>query len=125
MALFGKKTDVKEKQEAKAVDVPRASADNSSFSLPLALVQPRISEKAGALAKLNKYVFTIQRRANKLEVKKAIERKYAVKVLRVNIVNVLGKSKSFGRIVGRTSAFKKAVVTLKQGDRIKGLSDVA
>lgn len=88
------------------------------------LIQPRISEKSGKLAKTNKYVFLVYKNSNKVEVKKAVEREYKVKVLRVNMINNLGKVKNFGRIQGKTSPIRKAVVTLKQGESIKGLTDV-
>ncbi len=89
------------------------------------IVQPRVSEKAGALAKLNKYAFVIKKSTNKVEVKKAIEKIYKVRVTGVNVINVLGKEKHRGRIVGRTGDFKKAIVTLKQGDRIEGITETA
>lgn len=126
MAFFGKKTEKEEeKKEDKASDTVVAPSQDFSLSLPLNLVQPRVSEKAGALAKLNKYVFVVKRRANKVEVKKAVEAKYKVKVLRVNMINTKGKMKSFGRTSGRTSDFKKAIVTLREGDKIAGMTDIA
>lgn len=88
------------------------------------LVKPRISEKAGALGARGKYVFVVHRSANKVEIKKAIERTYKVKVTQVNVLNTSGKRRSYGRTAGRTSPFKKAIVTLKEGDKIAGLTDV-
>ncbi len=124
MAFFSKKTPAENKETAVA-HVKAEPSQEVSLSLPLVLVQPRISEKAGKLAKLNKYVFIVKKKTNKVEVKKAVESKYKVKVLRVNSVNTKGKTKSFGRTPGMTSAFKKAIVTLRKGDQIKGLTDVA
>ena len=135
MALFGKKSNTDEKKESASAqasvdkevvsDVKAGSSDSIALNLPQVLVQPRISEKAGQLAKLNKYVFVVKKKANKVEVKKAVESKYQVKVTQVNMVNTQGKTKSFGRTPGRTADFRKAIVTLKEGDSIKGLTDVA
>lgn len=124
MAIFSKKPDTAEKQETEVSDVKADSAQIVSLNLPFVLVQPRVSEKAGQLAKLNKYVFIVKKKANKVEVKKAVESKYQVRVLQVNMVNTQGKTKSFGRTPGRTADFRKAIVTLKEGDSIKGLTDV-
>ncbi len=104
-------------QEAKPAKV-NASALKFVSSV---LVQPRVSEKAGSLSKLNKYVFLVERSANKISVKKAVERVYKVKVIQVNMVNVKGKRRYFGRIWGKMSDFRKAIVTLKKGDRIEGV----
>lgn len=80
--------------------------------------QPRVTEKSVGLAGLDKYVFVVDGKANKPETKKVIEAIYGVKVKDVNIVNVKGKPKRLGRSMGRTSNFKKAVVTLKKGHKI-------
>lgn len=85
------------------------------------LVAPRISEKAAKLGESNKYVFVVTRSANKVELKKAIERAYKVRVTGVNIITNMGKSRNFGQKSGKTSNFKKAVVTLKKGDKIEGM----
>lgn len=70
----------------------------------------------------NRYGFIVDKRANKLEIKKAIESLYEVKVIDVNTMNYSGKNKSrytkSGYLKGRTNAFKKAVVTLNAGDSI-------
>ncbi len=87
------------------------------------LVQPRVSEKASHLAGKGKYVFIVAPKANKVEVKKAIEKAYKVKVIQVNIINNKGKVRNFGRTTGRISGFKKAVVTLKQGDKIEDMTE--
>lgn len=127
MSLFSKKKHEEEKQASAVAEPSEVKTTGSlemALSLPLLLVQPRISEKAGALAKINKYVFVVKKKANKVEVKKAVESKYKVRVLRMNMLNTQGKTKTFGRTIGRTSGFKKAIVTLKKGDKIEGLTDV-
>ncbi len=124
MALFGKKTDAA-KDEVKYEVPAQAAATSLNFAkIPTVLTQPRISEKAGRLAGMNKYVFKVANKANKVEVKKAVEAAYKVRVTQVNIVTNQGKKRNFGSKTGMTSAFKKAIVTLKQGDKIEGLTDV-
>jgi len=83
------------------------------------LIKPRISEKAGQFEKMGKYVFEVSNKANKVSVKKAVEQQYQVKVVRVNMIKMEGKTKNSGRVSGKTSDFKKAIVTLKQGQKIE------
>jgi large subunit ribosomal protein L23 len=64
------------------------------------------------------YVFEVDRDANKIEIQAAIERLFKVKVLQVRTSNVLGKIKRLGRRYGKRADWKKAIVTLKEGDRI-------
>ena len=118
MAILSEKKQ--EKKESKGADAGAALG----VKIPKVLVQPRISEKAGHLVSLNKYVFKVLPTTNKVEVKKAVEAAYKVKVTGVNMVVNKGKTRNFGRTVGRTSSFKKAIVTLKKGDKIEGLTDV-
>ena len=67
----------------------------------------------------NKYIFEVDRRANKIEVAKALEKLFKVKVLDVHVMNVTGKKKRVGRILGEKRSWKKAVVTLAPGNRIE------
>lgn len=87
------------------------------------LVRPRITEKVnGQMEKQNRYTFVVDKRANKLEIKAAVEEFYGVKVKDVNTIVIPAKSKSrftkAGFISGRKSSFKKAVVTLAEGENI-------
>lgn len=82
------------------------------------LVRPRVTEKAYAVNALNQYVFQVSPKATKTEVKKAVEAAYKVTVVSVNITKLPGKKKNVGRIVGRRSGVRKAVVRLKAGDTI-------
>jgi large subunit ribosomal protein L23 len=77
------------------------------------LVFPRLSEKASALARLNKYVFKVEGKVNKVELRKALEKAYGVKIADINMVSVKGKYRRYGRSFGKMSNFKKAIVTLK------------
>jgi large subunit ribosomal protein L23 len=67
----------------------------------------------------NKYVFEVDRRANKIEVGKAIEKAFNVKVLEVRVMNVPGKKKRVGKIIGEKRAWKKAIITLAPESRIE------
>lgn len=87
------------------------------------LVRPLITEKVNnQMEKSGRYSFEVDKRANKLEIKKAVEEFYGVKVKDVNTVVVPGKSKSrftkAGFIQGVKGSYKKAVVTLAEGDSI-------
>ena len=91
--------------------------------------KPVITEKMTAISeKLNKYAFIVDKNANKIEIKKAVEKLYDVKVEAVNTMNYAGKTKSrytkSGVVSGRTPAFKKAIVTLKEGDTIDFFSNI-
>ena len=72
----------------------------------------------------NKYIFEVATEANKIEIKHAVESIFSVSVERVRTQNSLGKLKRMGRFAGRRSAWKKAVITLKQGDTIELFEDV-
>jgi large subunit ribosomal protein L23 len=80
----------------------------------------RVTEKGTAQAeKLNQYQVVVDKHANKLDVKHAVERLFKVKVLHVNTMNVRGKARRERTVqFGRTPGWKKAVVTLKEGDKI-------
>ena len=84
------------------------------------LVQALVSEKATELLEsLNCYVFKVSPDANKLEIKTAIEKSFNVKVASVTTINVHGKTKKLGRFVGKRSSWKKALVRLKEGEKIE------
>lgn len=80
------------------------------------LLNPLLSEKASNMKPLKKYVFRIAVDSNKIEVKNAIEELYKVKVEKVNIINMAPKYKRVRTQYGYSRAWKKAVVTLKEGE---------
>lgn len=93
------------------------------------IVKPMITEKMTAIGeKLQHYGFIVDKRANKLQIKAAIKDLYGVEVSTVNTMNYAGKRKSrftkTGVIAGKTSAFKKAVVTLAEGETIDFFSNI-
>lgn len=81
--------------------------------------RPVVTEKGTALKEQNKYCFEVDRRANKIEVKRAVEVLFNVKVAAVHTVAMRGRVKRVGRFAGRTADWKKAVVTLKEGHTIE------
>ncbi len=93
------------------------------------IIKPVITEKMTDLGeKLNRYGFIVHKKANKLQIKKAVEDLYGVDVDSVNTMNFSGKIKSrftkSGAITGRTSAYKKAIVTLAEGETIDFYSNI-
>src|SRR3989337_4364240 len=93
------------------------------------LIKPILTEKANAQQeKLRRYAFRVSRKANKLEIKKAVEEFYGVTVINVNTSVVPGKAKSrstkAGYIKGRKPAFKKALVTVAEGENIDLYSNI-
>jgi large subunit ribosomal protein L23 len=81
--------------------------------------RPLVTEKSTQQKEANRqYAFEVDRSANKIEIQSAVERLFKVKVLQVRTCNVLGKIKRLGRRYGKRPDWKKAVVTLKEGDRI-------
>jgi large subunit ribosomal protein L23 len=81
-----------------------------------------VTEKAERLkAEQNRYTFKVARTANKIEVRDAVERLFKVHVREVRVMNFLGKMRRMGRFSGRRPDWKKAIVTLKQGERIESL----
>lgn len=81
--------------------------------------KPLISEKTMRMLEENKYTFRVDPRANKIEIKHAIAELFNVNVVEVTTMNVKGKEKRMGRYVGRTTNWKKAIVTLQDGDKIE------
>jgi large subunit ribosomal protein L23 len=84
------------------------------------LIAPHVSEKSARIAELgNQYVFRVRTDATKPEIRAAVEFMFEVKVDKVRVVNQAGKSKKFGRSLGRRSDWKKAYVRLAEGQAIE------
>jgi len=79
---------------------------------------PIVSEKATDISTLGKYMFLVDRKATKPEIKKIIQATYKVDVEDVNIINIKPKQRRLGRSVGTKPGYKKAVVTLKAGQKL-------
>ncbi len=84
------------------------------------LVKPVLSEKSTAFSELKKpkYIFWVNVNANKAEIKKAVQQYFNVTPVNVQVMKVFGKLKRVRRDYGRTATRKKAIVTLKHGDKI-------
>jgi large subunit ribosomal protein L23 len=84
------------------------------------LRKPLLTEKVAAAQDANnQYAFEVDPKANKIEIKRAVEKKYTVTVTGIQTMNVLGKTKRLGRFEGRRPNWKKAIVTLKKGESIE------
>jgi large subunit ribosomal protein L23 len=93
------------------------------------IIKPIVTEKMTKLGeKLNRYGFRVQKSANKIEIKQAIEAMYNVTITEVNTLVVAPKIKNrftkSGAITGKTSAYKKAIVTVKEGEQIDFYSNI-
>jgi len=83
------------------------------------LRRPVITEKSTMLGESGHYVFEVARDANKIEIRRAVEAVFKVDVEAVNVSHVHGKMRRMGRSTGMTSSWKKAVVTLRKGQKIE------
>ena len=83
------------------------------------LIRPLITEHCTDLMADNKFVFIVDKRANKIQVAQAVREIFNVTVEDVNTINVKGKTKRRGRTVGKTASYKKAIVKVKAGETIE------
>ena len=118
-----KKAVEKEKPKAKVLSRKKekkgkleAKIESKAYRV---LIRPLISEKATTLGTQNKYVFMVARNATKIDIKRAIEDVYGIRPISVRTINILGKQRRYGRTVGKTRSYKKAIVTLPPGKTIQ------
>lgn len=137
MGIFNKTTEEKKsdpkakaaaKQEEKkatkelyaAETAKKADKKESKFENAYkVLLKPLVTEKASIGGQFNKYFFEVSSDANKVEVAKAVEKVYGIKPVRVNMINTDGKKVRYGRYNGKRKDWKKAIVTLPEGQSIK------
>lgn len=131
MPLFGKKNienkkDKKQGQEKKAefqktqkIEKIKPIVSSKWDDSLKFLISPHITEKSTKISHDNFYVFKINSRANKNQIKKAVETLYNVNVEKVNIINIKRKRKGFGRLEGYKQGYKKAMVKVKKGQKIE------
>jgi large subunit ribosomal protein L23 len=137
MGLFGfgkkKKEEEKPKLEETAKEVvPAGEGEVAAPAAPVVklpkgedahsyqiILRPIITEKGGLLEGYGQYFFKVTKAANKVEIKKAVEKLYKVRVDRVNVISMPSKFRRVGEHEGKKSGFKKAIVTLKKGDKIE------
>lgn len=98
--------------------VAKAKAGKGGFSYD-AVKDPHISEKATYLTEKNQYTFKVSPSFNKTEIQKAVSGIYGVDVLSVNIIKIPAKKRRLGRTQGWRKSYKKAVVTIKEGQKIE------
>ena len=82
------------------------------------LIRPIVTEKTSVMLPENTSTYQVPLDANKVEIRQAVEAIFGVKVLSVNTIRVLGKTKRMGRYVGKRSDYKKAIVKLAEGNAI-------
>lgn len=110
---------------ASAASVPELSVNAPAASeVEAAILGPVVTEKNSALSILDQYGFRVAPWATKQIVRRAIERQFRVHVTRVNVLNVRSKIRRRGRIEGQVPGYRKALVTLKEGERIDLLQDL-
>lgn len=114
-----KEVEPKPKTEKKVSKPKERKSKGIYFNI---LKSPHVTEKASFLAEQNKYIFKVWPRAHKLEIGKAIEDLYGVKVTAVRIINIPKKAKRIGKSQGFKSGFKKAIISLKKGQKIEVIS---
>ncbi len=146
MALFAKKTKEKKEKvkEKKISDVKFDNAAGEAKKKPVknekiqkmtekkdaveiasgvvkndVIIEPWITEKGHNAMAENKYIFRVRKEADKKNIKLSIESLYGVKVIDVNIINIPAKKRMYGRHEGKKSGYKKAIIKLKEGDKIE------
>ena len=118
MAIFSKKTK-KETPKAAAVAAPEVKPNLRGENARRVLVRPHVSEKSLALEPKGTYAFLVRGDANKTLVKEEVERRYKVKVVRVNIVRTHAARRFFRGVWHEGFIEKKALVTLAEGAKIE------
>jgi len=110
---------LEEKKENSKEETDKKSNDTRTIEVFAKLIKkPILTEKAVSLSALNKYIFEVDNSLNKSEIKKTIERKYNVKIKKINIIKSRKRKKKFLRTYSQPRKYKKAIVTLKEGYKI-------
>jgi large subunit ribosomal protein L23 len=115
------KKEIKEKPAVVKSTQPKRQRKITGDSVKF-LKSPHVAEKSTDLLGKNQYVFKVWPRANKVEIKKAIESIFKVDVVGVRIVNLPKKKRRLGKTQGFTKGYKKAIVRIKEGQKIEILS---
>lgn len=113
-----KKTKIAKPAKASPREIKRETKIGEAWK---ALKFPSITEKATDLTKQNQYAFKVWKRANKIEIRKAIEDIYGVDVTSVKIINIPSKKRRLGKTTGVKKGYKKAMVKIKEGQKIEVL----
>lgn len=122
MGILNRKKNKDEKPAEQPVKaepaVETTKAESASVVSARVIIKPLITEKAAVFQSLNKYAFLVDRKATKPQIKRAIKDIYGIEPISVNVANIEGKAKRFGKSPGRRKDFRKALVTLPQGKTI-------
>ena len=113
-----KKVSDEKKSDVAVVKPAKVVIGEGKFSYE-AVKQPHISEKATGLMEQNQYIFKVLSSANKLDIKKAVEGIYGVNVLSVNKIKIPAKKRRLGRHEGWRKSYQKAIVKIKEGQKIE------
>lgn len=126
MALFRKTKKVSQSEVPKVEETVSSPTESRPISRSVpsevatkVFARPKISEKATKLLDQRKYVFLVNEKSTKPEIKRAIEGTYRVHVEALNTIRIKGKTKAWRRRIHKAPAIKKAVVTLREGDKIE------
>lgn len=113
------KPKAKKEEKAPKAETKQQAKTEKAHEAWRVLEAAHITEKAAFLAENNKYVFKIKDRATKMEVKKAVEGLFNVKVTKINLITIPKKKKRLGRVEGWKKGYRKAVVALVKGQSIE------
>ena len=111
-----KSSIVKKEEKAPKEAVLKQTKKGSASQI---LHSPHVTEKSSVLSEKNKYVFKVFPKSNKIEIKKAVSSAYGVDVIDVKIINVSRKKRRIGRNTGWKKGYKKAIIKLKEGQKIE------
>ena len=114
-----KKEEKKEEEREEKREITQKERERKESIASFVLIEPHITEKSTRLQKQNQYVFKVFKKATKNEIKKAVESLFGVHVESVRVINVPPKKKRLGRIEGKKSGYKKAIVKIKEGEKIE------
>lgn len=109
---------VAKKVKEEVIKTPAAKTKTTKFSYE-AIKQPHISEKASYLSEKDQYIFEVSPNYNKNEIKNAVQGIYGVDVLSVNVIKIPAKKRRLGKTEGFRKAYKKAVIKIKEGQKIE------
>jgi large subunit ribosomal protein L23 len=113
------KKEVKQSSEKAKTEIPKPKKERKGKPTNYRILKSlHVTEKATDLSKNNQYVFEVFPRSNKTEIKKAVEETFNVDVIKVNIIKTPAKRRRQGRTLGWKKGYKKAIVSIKEGQKI-------
>ena len=113
------KKEVKQSSDKAKTVIPKPKKERKGKPINYRILKSlHVTEKATDLSKNNQYVFEVFSRSNKTEIKKAVEETFNVDVTRVNIIKIPAKRRRLGRTLGWKKGYKKAIVSIKKGQKI-------